>query len=78
MAETHPEVSDSEVLDIASTENRTLLTFDKDFGDLAFRQGLPASCGVILFPMGSVTPTEYAALAVAALQSGVTWAGHFC
>lgn len=54
------------------------LTFDKDFGDLAFRQGLPASCGVILFRTGSLSPTESAALAIATLQSGVAWAGHFC
>jgi len=24
-------------------------TFDKDFGELAFHQKLPASCGIILF-----------------------------
>jgi hypothetical protein len=30
-------------------ESRILLTFDKDFGELAWREGLPATCGVILF-----------------------------
>jgi hypothetical protein len=25
---------------------RVLLTFDKDFGELAWRSGLPASCGI--------------------------------
>jgi predicted nuclease of predicted toxin-antitoxin system len=63
IAETNPGLPDTEVLGIASAEGRTLLTFDKDFGDLAFRQGLPASCGVILFRTGSVTPTEAADLA---------------
>jgi predicted nuclease of predicted toxin-antitoxin system len=37
IAETSPGLSDREVLGIASTEGRTLLTFDKDFGELAFR-----------------------------------------
>ena len=78
IAETSPGLPDTEVLGIASVEDRTLLTFDKDFGNLAFRQGLPASCGVILFRTGSLTPTESAALAIATLQSGVAWAGHFC
>lgn len=78
IAETNPGLPDSEVLALASAEGRTLLTFDKDFGDLAFRQGLPASCGVILFRTASLTPTESAGLALATLQSGIAWAGHFC
>lgn len=28
---------------------RVLLTFDKDFGELAWRRGLPADCGIVLF-----------------------------
>ena len=53
-----PGISDPEVLSRAQAENRILLTFDKDFGELAFRSKLPASVGVILFrikaPSGSV------------------------
>lgn len=78
IAEISPGLPDSGVLEIASAEDRTLLTFDKDFGNLAFRQSLPASCGVILFRTGSLRPMQSAALALATLQSGVTWAGHFC
>lgn len=78
IAETNPGLPDTEVLGIASAEGRTLLTYDKDFGDLAFRQGLPASCGAILFRTGSLTPTESGGLAIATLQSGVVWAGYFC
>ena len=36
------------VLAMALAENRVLLTFDKDFGELAFRLGRPATPGVIL------------------------------
>lgn len=78
IAETTPGLADSGVLEIASAEGRTLLTFDKDFGYLAFRQSLPASCGIVLFRPGSLSPAQSAALALATLQSGVTWAGHFC
>ncbi|MGL5034589.1 MAG: DUF5615 family PIN-like protein, partial [Microcystaceae cyanobacterium] len=53
-----PGISDPEVLSHAQAENRILLTFDKDFGELAFRSKLPASVGIILFrikaPSGSV------------------------
>jgi len=67
-----------EVLAIASAEGRTLLTFDKDFGDLAFRQGLPAKGGVVLFRAGLPSPAESASLALATLQSDVDWASSFC
>jgi predicted nuclease of predicted toxin-antitoxin system len=35
-------VSGIEVLQLAQKENCILITFDKDFGELAFRYGLPA------------------------------------
>lgn len=38
---TAPGSSDIEVLEIAQKENRNHLTFDKDFGELAFQLGLP-------------------------------------
>lgn len=41
--------SDEKVLIKATKEKRTLITFDKDLGELAFKRGLPASCGIILF-----------------------------
>jgi predicted nuclease of predicted toxin-antitoxin system len=41
-------VADHEVLAIATKEQRILLTNDRDFGELIFRQHHP-HCGVILF-----------------------------
>src|SRR6516162_11694053 len=46
-----PGISDPDVLAWAARESRILLTFDKDFGELAKVSGLPAACGVILFRM---------------------------
>ena len=60
----------------ASTR-RTLLTFDKDFGELAYRRGLPSDCGIILFRLTPQSPDEVAALALAAVASQPSWAGHF-
>ena len=45
----YPGATDEQVIQAAQTEERILLTFDKDFGELAFRSGLRADCGVILF-----------------------------
>ncbi len=39
---------DEAVLALASEEKRILLTFDKDFGEVVFRAGLPAECGIVL------------------------------
>ncbi|MBD2604215.1 DUF5615 family PIN-like protein [Scytonema hofmannii FACHB-248] len=44
-----PGITDPEVLNRAQSDERILLTFDKDFGELAFRSHLPATCGIILF-----------------------------
>jgi predicted nuclease of predicted toxin-antitoxin system len=72
-----PGISDEEVLKRAQIDNRVVLTFDKDFGELAFRAGLPAACGVILFRISMPSASQVARVAVAALQSRQDWAGHF-
>jgi predicted nuclease of predicted toxin-antitoxin system len=69
--------TDEEVLARSATEGRTLLTFDKDFGELAFRRRLPAECGIVLFRLVPQTPAEVAMIAVAAIASQATWTGHF-
>lgn len=75
--EDSPGISDTQVLERAQNEGRTLITFDKDFGELAFRYGLPASCGIILFRISTPSPEHVARLAAAALQQRDDWAGHF-
>jgi predicted nuclease of predicted toxin-antitoxin system len=54
--EDSPGVSDIQVLARAHKEDRILITFDKDFGELAFRYGLPATCGIILFRIVTSSP----------------------
>src|SRR5258708_5542377 len=41
--------SDVAILARAQAESRVVVTQDKDFGEIAFRLGLPAQCGVVLF-----------------------------
>ncbi len=72
-----PGASDQDVLRQAQSETRVLLTFDKDFGELAFRAGLPAASGVVLFRLSASSPAQVARVATAALQSRPDWSGHF-
>jgi predicted nuclease of predicted toxin-antitoxin system len=69
-------MADSEVLDRAIRDSRVLLTFDKDFGELAFKHGLPAECGVILVRLPPV-PELATTLVLEAMSSGVTVVGRF-
>jgi predicted nuclease of predicted toxin-antitoxin system len=43
-----PGTNDPQVLAWAAREGRILLTFDKDFGELARGSALPLTCGVVL------------------------------
>ena len=72
-----PGSSDVEVLARAQAEDRILITFDKDFGELAFRSGLPASSGVVLFRTSVPSSSYITRIAVAALESRTDWVGHF-
>lgn len=69
---------DEEVLERAQNENRILITFDKDFGELAFRLRLPALNRIILFRISMENPAYVVAkVALSALESQEDWSGHF-
>lgn len=72
-----PGKSDHFVLDLAQTEERILITFDKDFGELAFHTKIPAPCGIILFRIFLPSASEVTKITISALQSRDDWAGHF-
>lgn len=72
-----PGIGDGEVLARGQTEQRILITFDKDFGELAFKSGLAAECGIVLFRLRPASPSYLAKAAVAALKTDCEWAGHF-
>lgn len=53
VAELSPSVADEEVLRQANAGSAVLMTADKDFGDLVFRQGL-AHSGVVLLRLAGL------------------------
>ena len=68
---------DEQVLARAQREGRILVTFDKDFGELAFRSKLPAASGVILFRISAPSSHHVASAVVKALASREDWSDHF-
>jgi predicted nuclease of predicted toxin-antitoxin system len=72
-----PGSKDQDVLARAVVERRILLTFDKDFGELAFHACLPADCGVILFRISAPSSSLLSSAVIAAIESRSDWAGHF-
>jgi len=77
VAEDSPGSADEDILARCATQKLTLLTLDKDFGELVFRRSLPAECGVILFRADAESPAKLAEVALAALQSRDDWSGFF-
>jgi len=68
---------DRSILARAQTEGRIVVTQDKDFGELAFRYGLPADSGIILFRLSGSDPDTDAGRMLDVLTSHHDWAGHF-
>jgi predicted nuclease of predicted toxin-antitoxin system len=57
VAETQPSISDEKVLQEANKRSALLVTTDKDFGELVFRQGRCHS-GVVLIRLDGLTPNK--------------------
>jgi predicted nuclease of predicted toxin-antitoxin system len=63
LAQHAPQTGDPDVLGLARTTGRWLLTFDSDFGDLIFRDGVPPPPAVLLFRLHPIVVEQVIALA---------------
>lgn len=72
-----PGSRDDAVLARAIRENRVLLTFDKDFGELALKARLPTACGVILLRLEMPPALSVGHLLAGLIESRDDWTGHF-
>ena len=75
--ETQAGQSDQSILHRAQAEGRVVVTHDKDFGELAYRFGLPATCGVVLIRLYGASPATDRQIVLSVLESRNDWAGHF-
>ncbi len=73
----NPGLGDRAILEWAQTEERLLVTLDKDFGELAFGRDLAARCGVVLFRMKMSNARTGSMRIVDILESRSDWPAHF-
>lgn len=59
-----PGISDEDVMSIAIDENRTIITYDSDYGELIFKHGYKPNAGVIFIRVQPSDPLETAKILV--------------
>ena len=69
--------ADGWVLSRALRAGAVILTFDKDFGELAWRMTPTEGFGVLLFRVPMPKATEAGEALARLVQSRTDWAGHF-
>ena len=69
IVEESPGISDEEVLRIAKSENRIILTFDRDYGKLIFEKKNLAPAGIVYFRFTPKYPEECAEVLLKILQN---------
>lgn len=70
-------LADENIMFLAEDEGRVLLTFDKDFGELAYSSKPRPSCGIILFRIPLRSADYIAKMIAEVLDSRCDWPGHF-
>jgi predicted nuclease of predicted toxin-antitoxin system len=68
---------DEIILAKAQAEDRLVLTHDKDFGELAFRFGLPSTSGVLLIRLSGSGRQIDIEQVLKVIESRADWTGHF-
>ena len=72
IGETAPSISDKEVMAMAIAADRTILTFDKDYGELIFKYGYKPPAGVIFLRLDHFLPDEPGAIIQDLLTEHIT------
>jgi Domain of unknown function (DUF5615) len=74
---TAPGMPDVEVFRRAARENRIVLTFDKDFGEIARSTSPPDTCGIVLFRLPMPLSGDVGTRLADILNGRSDWSGHF-
>lgn len=62
-------ISDREVMNLSIKENRTILTFDKDYGNLIFKHNYRPTEGVLYLRLNNYKPKEPGKIVAKLLKS---------
>ena len=68
---------DRSILQRAETDPRLIITQDKDFGELADRYRLPASCGIVLFRLSGENSSADNQRMFDVIERRSDWTGRF-
>lgn len=74
--EDSPSIDDASVMQLARIEGRIILTFDSDYGELIYREGLTSPAGIIYLRFVPTHPTD-AGERLAQLLSSLNFSGMF-
>jgi len=78
ISEETPGISDSEILRRGQIEQRYILTFDRDYGELIYKRRLEVPPGVIYFRFTPVSPEEMGIYFIDLLKiPELDWKGKF-
>lgn len=64
----HAGIPDEEVIDLANEEERIIVTFDSDFGNLVFQGKKNIKTGIVFLRLGSFMPNEPGELLISILE----------
>lgn len=77
ITETHRSMSDLEILSVAVSENRWIVTFDRDYGELIFARNLPSPPALLHFRLRSYRPEEPGQMLIDLLRDASNLSGQF-
>jgi predicted nuclease of predicted toxin-antitoxin system len=72
-----PSVKDESVILFASMDNRIIITFDRDYGELIFKNNIAAPPGIIYFRLHSFRPEDPAEILLNFLRLDIDFEGFF-
>ena len=71
VAESFPGISDHQVIELAIAEERSILTYDHDYGELIFKYGYRPPFGIILFKLSVFLPEDPAKLLLSIISGKI-------
>ncbi|MBE0658828.1 MAG: DUF5615 family PIN-like protein [Bryobacteraceae bacterium] len=73
----YPGFGDTDLLEVAESQGRIVLTLDKDFWQIAMQRRTPlTAAGIVLLRVHPATVTRLAPLVRAFISKGWDWQGH--